>query len=183
MTKIGERKVALVRRRGGTFKQRALRLDAGNFAWPSEALTRKSRIIGVTYNATSNELVRTNTLVKSSIVQIDAAPYRLWYEQHYGVQLGKKKTAAKPKAGEEATKDEAAKTVGKSALKRRADHLSKRVAPLDAHLAEQFLTGRLYANISSRPGQDGVADGYILEGKELDFYLKKMQKKKGTTAK
>jgi small subunit ribosomal protein S8e len=30
----------------------------------------------------------------------------------------------------------------------------------------------------SRPGQCGRCDGYILEGKELEFYLRKMQKKK-----
>ena len=37
---------------------------------------------------------------------------------------------------------------------------------------------RLYAVIASRPGQVGRADGYILEGTELEFYLKKMDKKK-----
>lgn len=41
------------------------------------------------YNSTNNELVRTKTLVKNAIVQIDATPYRQWYQQHYGVQLGK----------------------------------------------------------------------------------------------
>ena len=30
--------------------------------------------------------------------------------------------------------------------------------------------------------QCGRADGYILEGRELEFYLKKMQKKKGKQA-
>jgi small subunit ribosomal protein S8e len=49
---------------------------------------------------------------------------------------------------------------------------------LDAHVSEQFQTGRLYACISSRPGQCGRCDGYVLEGKELEFYVKKMQKKK-----
>ena len=48
---------------------------------------------------------------------------------------------------------------------------------LDPHIEEQFATNRLYAAISSRPGQSGRADGYILEGPELEFYLKKMQKK------
>lgn len=42
------------------------------------------------YNASNNELVRTKTLVKSAIVQIDPAPFRQWYEQHYGVAIGKK---------------------------------------------------------------------------------------------
>lgn len=34
------------------------------------------------YNASNNELVRTNTLVKGSIIQIDATPFRQWYETH-----------------------------------------------------------------------------------------------------
>merc|ERR1711975_33931 len=36
----------------------------------------------------------------------------------------------------------------------------------------QFNTGRLYAKISSRPGQSGRCDGFILEGAELKFYLR-----------
>lgn len=39
-------------------KFRALRLDHGNFAWASEVVTRKTRIIDVVYNASNNELVR-----------------------------------------------------------------------------------------------------------------------------
>jgi len=40
----------------------------------------------------------------------------------------------------------------------------------------------LLACISSRPGQCGRADGYVLEGKELEFYQRKMQKKKHAKA-
>lgn len=39
---------------------------------------------------------------------------------------------------------------------------------MDPLLGTQFNAGRLYAVISSRPGQSGRADGYILEGKELE---------------
>ncbi|KAG8083271.1 hypothetical protein GUJ93_ZPchr0015g6626 [Zizania palustris] len=53
---------------------------------------------------------------------------------------------------------------------------------LDPHIEEQFSSGRLLACISSRPGQCGKADGYILEGKELEFYMKKLQRKKGKGA-
>ena len=49
---------------------------------------------------------------------------------------------------------------------------------LDQNLSEQFSSGRLYACVTSRPGQCGRCDGYLLEGKELEFYLKKMEKKK-----
>ena len=34
------------------------------------------------------------------------------------------------------------------------------------------------ACVSSRPGQSGRCDGYILEGKELEFYQKKLRSKK-----
>ena len=53
--------------------------------------TRKTRILDVVYNATNNELVRTKTLVKGAIVQIDATPFRQWYEAHYATPLGRKR--------------------------------------------------------------------------------------------
>lgn len=43
-------------------------------------------------------------------------------------------------------------------------------AKIDTLLENQFNAGRLYAAISSRPGQSGRADGYILEGKELEVW-------------
>jgi len=90
MTKLGVHRVHPVRCRGGNIKHRALRLETGNFSWGTEAVTRKTRLLGVVYNASNNELVRTNTLVKNAIIQIDATPFRQWYEQHYGIHLGKK---------------------------------------------------------------------------------------------
>jgi hypothetical protein len=44
-------------------------------------------------------------------------------------------------------------------------------AKIDPLLESQFAAGRLYAAISSRPGQSGRADGYILEGKELEVNI------------
>lgn len=61
-TKIGGKRIHTVRVRGGNVKFRALRLDAGNFSWSSESFAKKTRIIKVVYNATNNELVRTNTV-------------------------------------------------------------------------------------------------------------------------
>jgi hypothetical protein len=40
-------------------------------------------------------------------------------------------------------------------------------------------SGRLLARISSRPGQSGRCDGYLLEGKELDFYMRKLRERRG----
>jgi len=321
-TKIGEKRIRLVRTRGGNTKYRALRLETGNFSWGSEAVTRKSRILNVVYNASNNELVRTNTLVKSCIIQVDATPFRLHYEQYYGVAPGKKRriverVTKRPKKIEKAASDKAgakgaaskapakagvkdaaaakkgaskAKAAAKGAAKKGAAKAkapakagdkaiakssSKKVAakakapakagekaekapakaadkapakdadkapakdadkapakaaakvakvskapkPKEAdpskparisrrsaleakkkakllikrklqtshrkatgklaeNIIEQFSTGKLLVCVSSRPGQSGRCDGYILEGKELDFYMRKIAQKK-----
>lgn len=72
-------------------------MDTGNFSWGSEVVTRKTRILDVVYNASNNELVRTQTLVKGAIIQVDAAPFKQWYLTHYGVDIGRKKKAATKK--------------------------------------------------------------------------------------
>lgn len=90
-TKIGSKKIHAIRVRGGNIKFRALRLETGNFSWGTQSTTSKARIVRVVYNASNNELVRTNTLVKGCIVEIDAVPFRQWYERHYALPLSKKK--------------------------------------------------------------------------------------------
>ncbi|WJX81600.1 40S ribosomal protein [Trifolium repens] len=177
----GNKTVRRIRVRGGNVKWRALRLDTGNFSWGSEAVTRKTRLLDVVYNSSNNELVRTQTLVKSAIVQVDAAPFKQWYLQHYGVEIGrKKKTASKKDSAEEA--EVVAEEVKKSNHVQRKLEQRQKDRQLDPHIEEQFGGGRLLACISSRPGQCGRSDGYILEGKELEFYMKKLQKKKGKGA-
>jgi ribosomal protein eS8 len=282
-TKIGEKKITRIRVRGGNFKFRALRLDHGNYSWAGEAVTRKTRILKVVYNSTNNELVRTNTLVKGSVILIDSTPFKAWYLQYYNIDLsnkkeiqnavdkrllkdtkeeekggkggkkeekggkkeekgkkeeGTKKTAEKgkkvekgpakkqePKAkGEEKTEkpkkeekapakkpeekttkketpqelkkstkkekgkptsakgkqkvqeDKSLKDLTKKATEKFVKRNSQRI--LEPNLGDQFKTGRLYAKITSRPGQSGRCDGYILEGEELAFYLKKINLKK-----
>ncbi|CAM8993435.1 unnamed protein product [Rhodiola kirilowii] len=182
-TKLSSNKtVRRIRVRGGNVKWRALRLDTGNYSWGSEAVTRKMRILDVVYNASNNELVRTQTLVKSAIVQVDAAPFKQWYLQHYGVEIGRRKktSAAAKKEGEDA--GAAAEDLKKSNHVTRKLEKRQQGREIDPHIEEQFGGGRLLAAISSRPGQHGRADGYILEGKELEFYMKKLQKKKGKSA-
>ena len=155
-------RIRRVRVRGGNYKFRALRLKEGNFNWASEAVTRKTRILDVVYNASNNELVRTKTLVKNCIVQIDAAPFTQWYANHYGINLNTKK-------GKDAKVDDKKSKRAQTRVEER-----KKVRVIDAKVAEQFGQQRLLACISSRPGQSGRADGYLLEGKELEFYVKKV---------
>merc|ERR1712071_427964 len=172
-TKLGPQRIHTVCVRGGNIKFRALRLDQGNFSWGSEGCARKTRIIDVVYNSSNNELVRTKTLVKNAIVVVDATPFRQWYESHYALPLNRKKGLKMTEAEELAlNKARPKKTEKKYKLR-------QRVAKIETALDEQFLTGRLLAAVSSRPGQCGRADGYILEGRELEFYLRKMKTKKG----
>ena len=103
MTKLGAKKIINVRGRGGNVKRRALRNDHGNFSWGSEAMSAKTRVLDTVYNATNNELVRTKTLVKNTIVLIDANPFRQWYLKKYDTELNKKKIEESNKA-REATK-------------------------------------------------------------------------------
>jgi len=223
MTKLGATKlVRPLRVRGGNHKFRALRLEAGNFSWGSESITRKTRVLDVVYNASNNELVRTKTLVKGAVVQIDATPFRAWYEQFYGIAIGKKKkvkeeatttagattgttpatgtpasttteaapAAPKTEESKEPAKDGAAAATkskeDKSVNRKASHHVQRKLLKrqknrvLDSGLHDLFNTGRLLARLSSRPGQTGRADGYLLEGKELEFYQKKLQKKKST---
>jgi len=60
-TRIGAKRIHLVRTRGGNRKFRALRLDSGNFSWGSEGIAKKVRVIAVASTRSNNELVRTNT--------------------------------------------------------------------------------------------------------------------------
>jgi len=39
-------------------------------------ITRKTKVTNVVYNASDNDLVRTNTLVKNCIIQIDPTPFK-----------------------------------------------------------------------------------------------------------
>ncbi|XP_076819182.1 small ribosomal subunit protein eS8-like [Clavelina lepadiformis] len=172
-TKIGAKRIHLVRTRGGNRKFRGLRLDTGNFSWGSEACTRKSRIIDVMYNASNNELLRTKTLVKNAIVQVDSAPFRQWYEAHYTQPLGRRKSSKLSEAEEEILNKKRSSKTQKKYEERKT---LPRVLPA---LEDQFTQGRILACISSRPGQSGRCDGYILEGKELEFYQKKIRARKG----
>ena len=167
-TKLEAKRVRRIRVRGGNFKFRALRLNEGNFNWASESVAFKTKILNVVYNASNNEYVRTNTLVKNTIVRVDAAPFRRYLAKHYfnaseeGFELRfdwERKSAAP------ASKD------GDTFLRRRMN------TTIEPRIQEQFAKNTLLACISSRPGQCGRADGYLLEGEELEFYLRKLEKK------
>ena len=119
--------------------------------------------------------MRTNTLTKSAIVQIDATPFRNYYESFYGSTIGKSKRARQ--ATTEAKSESAEQTKPSRKVERKIAS-RQATSKIESAVETQFANGRLYAVISSRPGQSGRADGYILEGEELAFYMRKMTARK-----
>lgn len=122
----------------------------------------------MSFHPSNNELVRTNTLTKAAVVQIDAAPFRQWYEAHYGQNLGRRR---QQKAAADAAEDKKSKSVEKKQATRHAAQ-----GKVEPALERQFEAGRLYAAVASRPGQSGRVDGYVLEGEELAFYQRAIRK-------
>merc|ERR1711862_812810 len=139
----------------------------------------KNKIINCVYNATSNEMVRTNTLAKNAIVTLDATPFTSYVNGHYRGLYGEKAQGVKVDWAWEKKEDHKDFKFDKDSKDRKAKYLHRRLNnTVESRLQEQLNRGVLYGCISSRPGQSGRVDGYLLEGKELDFYLKKMPKKK-----
>jgi len=167
-TKLGDSRIREVRAMGGRIKKRALRLNTGNYNWASQGVAFKSKILNVVYNASNNELVRTNTLVKNTIVRIDATPFKKYVVKHY---FGSEDENFALNFNWENNEEAGAKKSDNKYLKRRNNN------KIEQKIQEQVTKGQLLACISSRPGQSGRADGYILEGKELEFYLRKLEKK------
>merc|ERR1712203_1063848 len=147
-------RIHMVRTMGGNKKFRALRLNHGNFGWASEGISKVSRIVDVVYHGT---------------------PFRQFYENHYSIACGRKKNwePTEEEKANLARKDTAGEQT-KAKLNKR-----ERTSEIEKELESQFMQGKLLAKINSRPGQSGRADGYILEGAELEFYVKRMKTKKG----
>lgn len=124
-------------------------------------------MIVVAFHPSNNELVRTNTLTRAAVVQIDAAPFRQWYEAHYGQNIGRRRQK----------KEDAAEDVKKSkGVEAKMAERFKKAGKVEPAIERQFEAGRLYAVVASRPGQSGRCDGYILEGEELAFYQRAIRR-------
>jgi small subunit ribosomal protein S8e len=97
---------------------------------------------------------------------IDATPFRQWYTKQYNTGMGTKKSVSEADQKLIANKKSGAVT----------RKMAARNSTIDPLVNAQASTGRLMARISSRPGQSGRCDGYILEGKELEFYQRAVKK-------
>merc|ERR1711862_813552 len=176
-TKLAAKRIRTVRSRGGNQKLRALRLNMGNFMWQSEGISHKSKIVNVVYNPVSNELVRTNILTKGTIIFIDATPFSQYVQGHY---FGKYNTQKEDKIDWtwETKEDNKDFKLDKNKRDTAATAKFRRInTTIEQALQLALNKGSVLAKITSRPGQCGRADGVILEGKELEFYMRHIKKK------
>jgi len=112
-------------------------------------------------------------LTKNPSITVNLWPFP--HESHYSKSLGRKKTHDYTE--EETKAISKLETAGPETKKKFVTR--QKTSDVAGNLNSQFLQGKVLARINSRPGQCGRADGYILEGEELDFYVKKMKTKKG----
>uniref|UniRef100_A0A0A1XA53 Small ribosomal subunit protein eS8 n=1 Tax=Zeugodacus cucurbitae TaxID=28588 RepID=A0A0A1XA53_ZEUCU len=87
----------------------------------------------------NNELVRTKTLVKNTIVVIDATPFRQWYESHYVLPLGRKRNPKHQKTEDE--NDVLNKKRSEKVMKKYLER--QKFAKVEAALEDQFISGRI----------------------------------------
>jgi len=189
-TRLGnERRVRKIRTRGGNQKLRALRLATGTFVWRTQNIMKRVKIVSVLYNAANNEYVRRNLLTKGTVCAIEKTPFEQKYKLKWGA-LPKDGTMDKEPDVDairnviKTVRPDAGKWCINKPLKRRRQ--KKNWGCDDEFLRKVFQKKEepLLAIIRSRPGQFGRAVGYVLEGKELDFYKRKiMERKKGSKAK
>ena len=107
--------------------------------------------------------------LKGMTVREAASELKAWFEKRYSCKIGAKG---------EVTKEDLSKLEGVS--KKQLEKLQKLQNSLQEQkeVIEQLASGKILARISSRPGQSGRADGYILEDDELAFYHRKINQKK-----
>merc|ERR1712093_361758 len=132
------------------------------------------------------ELGRQGAMTKIGTKRIHTVRVRGGNTKHRALRLesgnyawGSEQVTRKQRAAKDGETSEPAK---QSAHVKRTIEGRKAEAKIDPLLESQFQAGRLYAFISSRPGQSGRADGYILEGKELEFYVRKLRDRKAKHA-
>lgn len=132
----------------------------GNFSWGSECRTGKPRIIAAVYSTFSDKLVSTNTLVKNCIMLAESIP-----------NSGRTKICTAPglRRGQVDFKQKKITKFTKKYDKR------KKNANISGHMVKQFQQDQPLACIVSSLGQCGRAEGYVLESKELEFYLRKIK--------
>ncbi|MHA1115751.1 MAG: 30S ribosomal protein S8e [Candidatus Heimdallarchaeum aukensis] len=76
-TQIGERKLKIIRTRGGNIKQRLLRDNYANIFDPEEKISRKVKITNVLENKANREYARRRIITKGCIIETEIGNARV----------------------------------------------------------------------------------------------------------
>ncbi|XP_065062856.1 uncharacterized protein LOC135689532 [Rhopilema esculentum] len=137
---------------GGGSKVKAVSKNKGSYLLKSQGLALDVPITDVIHSDANKEHIEKKIMTKGSIVQIDATEFRKMLE-----------CKEENKVEDTTSVDDATKTDD-----------DKRSQEIDESLKELVKAGYLYGKITTRPGQVGLCDGYILEGAELQSIMEKL---------
>lgn len=134
------------------------------FSRGSECCTCKASITDVVYNASNSELVHTETLVKNRILPIDSTRYWQWDEPHNALPPTRRGTGWLLRRKRFYIRHDQRK-FGRNMMKGKG-------MPQSASSGGPVPAGQAASRHGFKTGQHGRADGYILQGKELEFWGK-----------
>lgn len=76
-TKLGKRKVQLIRVMGGNFKLRMLSADTANLYEPKSKSFKQVKIKTITYNPANRHFIRRNIMTKGSVIDTELGKARI----------------------------------------------------------------------------------------------------------
>merc|ERR1711879_749771 len=173
-TKISPKRVHTVRTMGGNMKFRALRLDTVTSVGPAKEFPEPPGLLML-----STTPLPTNWSEPKPWSKVPSLPSMLPHSDNSTSPTTPKPSAERIPTNFLKKKPKPSTTSITAAQRPRKKYANRqKTSDVAANLNTQFLQGKVLAKINSRPGQCGRADGYILEGEELDFYVKKLKTKK-----
>eukprot|EP00794_Sanderia_malayensis_P011941 gene11941-13177_t len=118
-------------------------------------------ILDVVHSDTNKNHIMKKIMTKGSIIQID------------GTEFSNRLLEATAESREESSNE--------LAINSEAESEQKSASRIDDNLQTLMKNRKLFAKITTRPGQDGLCNGYVLEGPELEVIMNKLLIKDGTT--
>ena len=153
--KVTERKAY-----GGRKKLKALKIQKGNYLLHSKGIEIETPILDVIHSDANQKFADLKIMVKGTIVELDGTKFKeaLKDQPKYSEEtITLNQVEAQDVQDEQHTKNE---------------HAFDSQLLLFSKLLDN---NRLYGKITTRPGQVGACDGYVLEGEELENLIKKLK--------
>jgi len=155
----GEEVLETRRTYGGRSKVKAVFKNKGVYTLKSQGIELQVPILDIIHSASHKDHVKNKIMTKGAIVQIDGTEFRNRLANSTFTKPTSEhnqETEPVPNSSSNEEQPESPSTCGE-----------------DKALLELVKSGKLYGRITTRPGQVGLCDGYVLEGTELETTLKK----------